>query len=102
MVLFFTIPDLLMTKHEDLEVGREFPFVSYELTPSVIDKYKEAVDDCSQVSTFVPPLAIAAYTIRAMSASLSLPPGSVHALQELEFFKPVTIGSCVDCHARVI
>ena len=85
--------------YEELTPGYEFPSASYELTPSLISKYLKAVDSSS--GEFVPPLAIAAYAMTAMAESLSLPPGSIHASQELEFCKLVPIGVIVSCQAKV-
>jgi len=91
-----------MIEYKELEVGYEFPAVSYELTSAIITKYKDAVEDHSPVTDLVPPLAIAAYTLKAMSQFFQLPPGSIHASQELEFFKEVTIGSYISCRAQVV
>jgi len=75
------------------------------LKPSVVAKYLEAVGRPSGQDAptleFVPPMAIAAYTMLVMSQSLSLPPGSIHASQELEFLKLVPIGTTIDCRGRV-
>jgi len=75
------------------------------LKPSVVAKYLEAVGrpsgQDSPTLEFVPPMAIAAYTMLVMSQSLSLPPGSIHASQELEFLKLVPIGTTIDCRGRV-
>ena len=85
--------------YQELTPGYEFPPVSYELSASLISKYLTAVD--STGGEFVPPLAIAAYAITAMSSSLTLPPGAIHASQELEFFKLVPVGAKVICQAKV-
>ena len=85
--------------YEELTPGYEFPSASYELTSSLISKYLKAVDSSS--AEFVPPLAMAAYAMTAMAGSLSLPPGSIHASQELEFFKLVPIGDIINCQAKV-
>ncbi len=85
--------------YKDLVPGYEFPPTSYELNASLVSKYLRAVD--SSGGEFVPPLAIAAYAMTAMAGSLSLPPGSIHASQDLEFFKLVPIGATVNCQARV-
>ena len=85
--------------YEELTQGYEFPPVIYELSASLISKYRKAVD--SRGSEFVPPLALAAYAMTAMSSSLLLPPGTIHASQELEFFKLVPIGAKVNCQAKV-
>ena len=49
----------------------------------------------------MPPLAIAAYVMTALSKSVILPPGSIHASQELEFFKLVPVGTSISCRSRV-
>ena len=85
--------------YEELTPGYEFPPASYELNASLISKYLEAVD--SKGGEFVPPLAIAAYAMTAMSRSLFLPPGTIHASQELEFFRLVPVGTKVTCQAKV-
>lgn len=87
---------------ENLEVGFEFPPVSYELTSSNIAEYEEAVETSSPIENFIPPLAIAAYAMKAISQTVPLPPGSVHTSQELEFFKPVAVGENISCQARII
>ena len=91
-----------MVDYKELEVGHEFTSIGYEMTSSIVSKYEKAVEAYSPVANIVPPLAIAAYTMQAMSLSFPLPLGSVHASQELEFFKPVTVGSHIDCHAQII
>jgi len=83
----------------ELVPGYEFPPASYELDTSLIAKYIKAVG--SSADKIVPPLAIAACAMTAMSGVLLLPPGVIHASQEFEFFKLVPIGATVDCHARV-
>jgi acyl dehydratase len=85
--------------YEGLTPGYEFPPASYELSASLISKYLKAVD--SSNGRFVPPLAIAAYAMTAMAGFLSLPPGSIHASQELEFLKLVPVGDVINCQARV-
>ena len=85
--------------YEELTPGYEFPPVAYELNIPLISKYQRAVD--SQGGEFVPPLAMAAYAMTAMSSYLSLPPGAIHTSQELEFYKLVSIGAKVKCQAKV-
>jgi len=86
--------------YEELSVGYEFPATSYELSSSLVTKYLEAVDNSG--NNFVPPLAVAARAMTAMTQSLSLPPGTIHASQDFEFFKLVPIGSVVSCQAKVV
>jgi len=93
-----------MISYEELIPGYEFPPASYELSASLISKYLEAVDCADELKVlggFVPPLAIAAYAMATMAGSLSLPPGTIHASQEFEFFKLVPIGATINCQAKV-
>lgn len=89
----------LLLSFEQLVTGYEFPTTRYELDLSIISKYLIAVG--LQSAEFVPPLAIAAYAMSALSKSLVLPPGTIHASQELEFLQPVPIGATISCQGRV-
>jgi hypothetical protein len=87
--------------YEELIPGYEFPPATYELSASFVSKYLKAVD--SEGDGFVPPLAITACAIAAMTGSFSIPSDTIaiHASQELEFFKLVPIGVTIECHTRV-
>ncbi|MFC2045150.1 MaoC family dehydratase N-terminal domain-containing protein [Chloroflexota bacterium] len=88
--------------YDKLTVGYEFPRANYEMSLPVVSKYLEGVGiKSSQSVDFVPPLALAARTIAAMSESLVLPAGVIHASQDLEFHKLVPIGTKIECHSRV-
>ena len=90
---------------DQLAVGYEFPQASYEVNTSVVAKYLEAVGRRDEQSlaadSFVPPLAIAAYAMTALTKTLILPPGSIHVSQDFEFLKPVPVGSTIICGGRV-
>jgi hypothetical protein len=88
--------------YEELIPGYKFPPATYELSSSLVSKYLKAVDSAGD--GFVPPLAITACAIAAMTGSLSLPSGAIviHASQELEFLKLVQIGATIECHTGVI
>ena len=90
----------MLISYEDLTPGYEFPPTSDELSPSLISKYLKAVDSLGD--DFVPPLAIAAHAMTAMTGVLSLPPGTIHASQDFEFRKLVPIGATVSCQAKVV
>jgi len=86
----------------ELSVGSEFQPIDYELSESVITKYLQAVEEEEfPVSGVVPPLAIAACAMTALSQSFTVPPGSIHASQEFEFLKMVPVGSTVSCGGRI-
>ena len=87
---------------EQLVAGYEFPVASHKLNYATISKYIEAVGgQYLPTPEFVPPLAIAAYIMTALSKSLALPPGSIHAAQDLEFLKLVPVGATISYQSRV-
>jgi len=88
---------------KQLPVGFEFPPTSYELTGTIIAKYLEAVGEETDFLTagIIPPLSIAACAMTALSQLFTVPPGSIHASQELEFLKPVPIGARVSCGGKI-
>ena len=94
------MPDKAIS-YEELTPGYKFPPATYELSDSFVSKYLKAVDSAGD--GFVPPLAITACAIAAMTKSTPLPPGTIaiHASQELEFFKLVPIGATIECHIGV-
>jgi hypothetical protein len=94
------MPDKTIS-YEELTPGYKFPPATYELSASFVSKYLRAVD--SSGDGFVPPLAITACAIATMTKSVPLPSGTIaiHASQELEFFKPVPIGTTIECHIGV-
>ena len=87
--------------YEELIPGYKFPPATYELSSSLVSKYLKAVDSAGD--GFVPPLAITACAIAAMTGSFSLPSGTIviHASQELEFFKLLPIGATIECQIGV-
>ena len=91
----------VLKKLIELETGYEFPAVKYELTSELISSYDKAVEAHSPVANVVSPMAIAAFTLTAMSKSFSSS-GSIHAGQDLQFLYPVTVGSTIDCQGRII
>jgi len=95
------MPDRAIS-YEELKPGYKFPSTTFELSASFVSKYLKAVD--SEGDGFIPPLAITAYAVAAMTKSVPLPPDTIaiHAAQELEFFKMVPIGATIECHIGVL
>jgi acyl dehydratase len=87
--------------YEDLSPGYEFPPITCELNASFVSDYVRAVE--SSKTEFVPPLAVTACGLTALTKFITLPPDTIaiHASQELQFFKAVPIGTVVECRARV-
>ena len=70
----------------------------------MVAAYLKAVEDDSALyrdTKFVPPTAIAALAMSALSESISLPPGTVHISQELEFLGTACREDTVTCQSRV-
>ncbi len=91
---------------EQLVPGHEFSPVTYQMNLSAVTKYLEAVDQLdewrsSSMAACVPPMALAACAMSAMSKLFTMPAGAIHTAEDLEFYKPVPIGAIVSCHARV-
>lgn len=90
--------------YRQMEVGHEFPPTSYKLGVSMVSTYLKAVDETTQLYRdieLVPPMAIAAYAMAALSQGISLPQGTIHVSQELEFMGTVSIRDTITCHAEV-
>lgn len=88
---------------KELPVGYQFPSITYELTESLITKYLDAVGEQRDFlkERVVPPLAIAACAMTALSESFTVPPGSIHAAQDLEFRRSVPLGERVSCSGKI-
>lgn len=74
--------------------GHVFPPAPVSLTPDAVAAYVAATQDESAyaASGAVPPLAVAARALRRLLEACSLPPGSLHTGQELEFHAAVRPG----------
>lgn len=91
-------------EYSQLETGYEFPPSLYKLDASVVATYLKAVEDTSypyENNKVVPPMAIAASAIAALSRSICLPPGTIHISQELEFRDEARIDDGLTGYARV-
>ncbi len=85
-------------------VGFEFPSKAYMLDSELIGAYLGAVKESHVLYSeqkLVPPLAIAAYAMTALSESSTFPPGTVHVTQELDFLKEVLVGESITCRSKV-
>jgi acyl dehydratase len=93
-----------MTTLAALEKGYEFPRASFDLSDEWVDAYVASVEDEAIGALdggFVPPMAVAALAIRALLKHASLPPGTLHAGQELTFSAPVCRGEALTVAARI-
>lgn len=92
------------TEYHQMNVGFEFPRSSSKLDSAMVDTYLKAVEEASPLyrdTKLVPPTALAACAMSALSGSISLPPGTLHVSQELEFLGTVCRGDTITCQAKV-
>jgi hypothetical protein len=71
---------------EALPKGHEFAETRFELTREWLSAYAQAVEDATAVPSQNPghsPVALAALSLRALLEQVELPPGTLHAGQEL-------------------
>ena len=91
-------------EYSQIEAGHEFPASSFQMDDSAVAIYLRAVGETGtfyQDSRLVPPTAIAAFAMAALSEKLSLPPGTIHVSQDLEFMDTISTSDTLTCHARV-
>jgi acyl dehydratase len=91
-------------EYHQLSVGFEFPPQSYILDAAVVSLYLEAVKETHDLyrnEGLIPPMAVTAYAMAALSQAVIMPPGTIHVSQELEFLRPVKVGDTVTCYSKV-
>ncbi len=91
-------------EYEKLASGYEFAPASFRIDNERVKAFLDAVDDRNRIYEeyeIIPPMAVAALAMTAMSSGLTLPPGAIHVSQNLEFINAVGIGEKLTSHARV-
>lgn len=91
-------------EYSQLSVGFEFPSQSYTMEDGLVSLYLDATADSSKLirsAKLVPPMAVTAFAMNALSQSVALPSGTIHVTQELDFVKTVTLGDTIVCHSKV-
>jgi len=95
-----------VTSSDGLYPGRRFAPVPIDLSATRVRGYLNAVGDTSPLyaadASLVPPLAVAALALIGVADQFVLPPGSLHAGQELEFHRPVRLGEQLVAQAEVV
>jgi len=92
----------------DLPRGHNFSPVSFRLSAADTARYLEAVEDANRAYfddreslAWAPPLAAAAFALKAVTDQAHLPSGSLHAAQEVEFRCPIPVDADLTCRAVV-
>jgi acyl dehydratase len=86
------------------EPGEELDLGRWVVGRDFVDDYLAAVEDTSPTYAeldAVPPMALAARALGALLKELALPPGTIHAAQELDFRRLVKAGQEVSCIASI-
>jgi len=90
--------------YRQMEAGFEFPPARYRVDSSAVGAYLATVEEDSSLyadSELVPPMAIAAQALAAMSKAVTFPAGSVHVSQVVEFTGTVSTEDTITSRARV-
>ena len=84
--------------------GQEFSLGKWVIEKQFVDDYLRAAADGSSIYSdlrVAPPMALAARAIGALLIELSLPPGTMHASQEIDCKRMVNWGEEVTCVAKL-
>ncbi len=93
--------------YASLEPGQSISNTEFEVDVSLVSAYVDAVGDESGIfdpddsPSLVPPMAIAAQSLKTVLDELAIQPGTLHAGQEIEFTKAVEVGERLSCRATV-
>ena len=84
--------------------GHRFAAAPCELSEAWVRAYVAATEDAAiaNVGDYLPPMALAALSIRALLEQSPLPSGAIHVGQELTFKRPVVIGENLSVQAEVV
>ena len=98
----------MSSQYADLEPGQEISRQTFVLDSELVSSYEAAVGDNTRLnsddgSALVPPMAIAAISLRGVIGDLGIPGGTVHAGQEIEFsaLVPIIGRSSTDLQWRI-
>jgi acyl dehydratase len=87
-----------------LPKGYTFPATAFDLTADWVREYAAAVEDSAIAAlddTAVPPMAIPAFSIRALLEHAALPSGAIQVGQEMEYQRAVQVGERLVAEAQV-
>jgi acyl dehydratase len=92
------------TEYYHLQVGFEFPARSYRLDAAAVNLYLKAVGESSEMyqsGELVPPMAVTAFAMASLAQGATMPWGTIHVSQELDFLKLVKAGDTITCYSKV-
>ncbi len=92
------------TEYQDLKEGQEFPPAAFQVDATTVADYLKAVAEDNGLyenTGLVPPMAVAALSLKALISAISMPPGTIHVSQDFEFLATVKTEDSLTSHARV-
>ncbi len=98
------MPEQAKAEYHQLFVGFEFQPQSYKLDASTVSAYLEATRETNDIyrkEGLVPPMAVTAFAMAALGSAVTMPPGTIHVSQELDFLKLVKVGDTITCFSKV-
>ena len=90
--------------YNELTTGFEFAPVVFQPDDEMVTAYFNAIEGDKHIydkDKIIPPMAVVAQAMAAMSAGISFPPGTIHVSQELRFLSTVGINELLTSCARV-
>ena len=97
----------MFSDYAQLEPGQELSRRSYQIDEEMVRNYVEAVQDRSAPlaapsgEPIVPPMAVAALSLRGVVEDLRIPGGTLHAGQEFQFSRAIRVGQRLECVATL-
>jgi acyl dehydratase len=91
-------------EYSELTTGYEFSPKKFRLDKEKVAAYLKAVEGNRHIQDeqeIVPPMAIAALAMTALSEGISFPPGAIHVSQELQFLDTVSIDETLTSQAKI-
>lgn len=99
------MPDNNAVDYAKIEPGYIISSASYTFSPDDVEAYLTATEDAGDLyrdTGTVPPMAVAALSMGAISDSISFPDGAVHVSQQMEFCGEVKAKETVVCTSKVL
>jgi acyl dehydratase len=91
-------------EYSELATGYEFAPKQFRLDKEKVTAYLKAVEGNRHIHDgreAIPPMAIAALAMTALSEGISFPQGAIHVSQELQFLDMVSIDETLTSKARI-
>ena len=97
--------DINAAHYASMEPGYVISSARYTFSPKDVEAYLAATEDVGDLfgeNGIVPPMAVAALPMGAISDSISFPDGAVHVSQQMEFCDEVMVGESVVCTSTLL